>query len=75
MIVKIKATSDKKVDLNSLNVETLGTNVFGQFIQRVDINSIEDLIKILNDTESDLIFGKDEAGDGYFLEIYDECRE
>lgn len=81
MIFKMRATSGYPVELKELDVKTLGINEYGVVEHEIEINSIEDLLKIVNEArrseymegEHEIIVGK--KGNEYYIEIYDTWRE
>lgn len=73
MEFRIRTTSDEKVKLDTFNVKTLGVNGFGQFIQKVEINSLEEFLKLFDEIKIDMILYKRDGE--YFIELYDTYRE
>lgn len=51
------------------------TNTTQEVIWTIEINSLEDLIKLSKETGKDLVVGKCWNRDGYYIEIYDDYRE
>lgn len=71
----IKRSTGDIVGLNSLEVKTLGKNGFVQKVQEIEVNTIEELLKIIEETETEIVLGKEEWMDKPYLEIYDDWRE